>query len=174
MYCMSERQRLLILLRCAGSPVPLLFTYVISTFFPWAGSFLQNWEWNILFVENLRLILYFVVYSFISHPVTLKGKRPASSKPMSRQEHQTSKDSSPRLAPQVVNELKSETGIHPVRHVASHNQQRTSTGVRHVARHVSGDGHYGNTGRSSLEKEDGARPDLVRHVAIRSPPDEDR
>ena len=104
----------------------------------------------------------------------VKGKRPASSKQCSRQESHSSNNSSPRLAPQVVNELKTETGNQPVRHVASHNQQRTSTGVRHVARHVSGDGHHSNTGRSSLEQEDGTRPDVVRHVAIRSPPDEVR
>lgn len=99
-----------------------------------------------------------------------KGKRPPSSKSSSRIENQSAKETSPRLAPQVVNELKSETETRPVRHVATHSQQKSA--IRHVARHSSGDSRHSKT-ESSLE-EDSARPDVVRHVAIRSPPVEAR
>ena len=119
-------------------------------------------------------ILYFMLTVTFKLFPSIKGKRPASSKQSSKQDSQSSSSVSPRLAPHVVNELKSETGNQqPVRHV-SHSQQRTSTGVRHVARQGSGDGRHSNTGRSSLEQDDGSRPDIVRHVAIRSPPDEAR
>ena len=99
------------------------------------------------------------------------AKRPASSKSTSRQDNESI---SPRQAPQVVNELKSEAGSQPVRHIASHSMQKPNTAVRHVARHASGDGYHRNTGRNSFENENGTRPDLVRHVAIRSPPNETR
>ena len=70
-----------------------------------------------------------------------------------------------------------------MRHVASHSMQKAGSGVRHVARHSTGDHHVSrnssgdsvqhNPGRASFDKEN-TRPDLVRHVAIRSPPDEAR
>ena len=103
-----------------------------------------------------------------------KGRRPVSAKATAKHENQSVKETSPRLAPQVVNELKAEVGTQPVRHVASHSMQKASMAVRHVARHSSGDSYQSKTGRSSFDKENGARPDLVRHVAIRSPPDEAR
>ena len=111
--------------------------------------------------------------------ITGKGRRPVSAK----NENQSVKEISPRLAPQVVNELRSEPGSQPVRHVASHSMQKAGSGVRHVARHSTGDHHVSrhssgdsvqnNPGRASFDKEN-TRPDLVRHVAIRSPPDEFR